>query len=124
MARRICDMAAPKGVTLMIEPVNRYEINFVNSVDDAAALLARVERDNVGIMPDLFHMNIEEPSIAESLRRAGPRIYHVHLADSNRWYPGAGHIDFGQVVRTLEAIGYIGGQKAARPRFSTFSRSG
>ena len=60
MARRICDYGADRGVTLMIEPVNRYEINFVNSVEQGARLLKRVERENIGLMPDVFHMNIED----------------------------------------------------------------
>ena len=86
--RRCSAAAAPHGVRLALEPINRYE--------------------NVGLMLDLFHMNIEEPSIVDSLRRAGSRIYHVHLADSNRWYPGGGHIDFQEVARTLKEVGYTG----------------
>jgi sugar phosphate isomerase/epimerase len=53
-------------------------------------------------------MNIEEPSMVASLRRAGAHIFHMHLADSNRWYPGAGHIDFHAVVDTLRQVGYTG----------------
>ncbi|MBD3284640.1 TIM barrel protein, partial [Candidatus Uhrbacteria bacterium] len=92
-ARRICDMGASKGVTLMIEPVNRYEINFVNSVDDAAALLSRVERENVGIMPDTFHMNIEDAHIGDALYRNIDKVCYVHFADSNRLAPGQAHLD-------------------------------
>jgi sugar phosphate isomerase/epimerase len=101
MARRICDMAAPKGVTLMIEPVNRYEINFLNSVDQAAAFLSRVGRDNVGIMPDVFHMNIEDAHIGDALYRNADQVCYVHLADSNRWAPGQGHLDFEDVMDGL-----------------------
>ncbi len=57
-AQRICDYAARRDVTILIEPVNRYEINLVNSMDEGAALLARVGRPNLGLMPDVFHMNI------------------------------------------------------------------
>jgi sugar phosphate isomerase/epimerase len=53
-------------------------------------------------------MNIEDVSIAGSLRQAGPHLFHVHLADSNRWYPGAGHIDFRAVLRTLDEMDYPG----------------
>lgn len=108
MARRICDMAEPKGVTLMIEPVNRYEINFVNSVDDAAALLARVGRENLGIMPDVFHMNIEDAQIGESLYRNAGRVRYVHFADSNRLAPGQGHLDFGDVLDGLARANWDG----------------
>jgi sugar phosphate isomerase/epimerase len=106
--RRCSAAAAPHGVRLALEPINRYETTLINDIHQCLALIDAVGAPNFGVLPDTFHMNIEEPSIAESLRRGGPRIYHVHLADSNRWYPGAGHIDFGAVVRTLDEIGYTG----------------
>jgi sugar phosphate isomerase/epimerase len=106
--RRCSAAAAPHGVRLVLEPINRYETTLINDVAQCLDLIAAVGAPNFGVLPDTFHMNIEEPSIAESLRRAGPRVYHVHLADSNRWYPGAGHINFGEVVRALDEIGYAG----------------
>jgi 5-keto-L-gluconate epimerase len=106
--RRCSAAAAPHGVRLVLEPINRYETTLINTVAQCLELIEAVGAPNFGVLPDTFHMNIEEPSIAESLRRAGPRIYHVHLADSNRWYPGAGHIDFGEVVRALNEVGYAG----------------
>jgi sugar phosphate isomerase/epimerase len=108
MARRICDMAGPKGVTLMIEPVNRYEINFVNTVDQAAALLSQVQRDNVGIMPDLFHMNIEDAQIGDTLYRNADRVCYVHFADSNRLAPGQGHLDFKDPLEALARADWDG----------------
>ena len=108
MARRICDMAAPKNVTLMIEPVNRYEINFVNSVDEAAGLLSRVDRGNAGIMPDVFHMNIEDARIGDALFRNAGMIRYVHLADSNRLAPGQGHLDFDDVFDGLRRARWDG----------------
>jgi sugar phosphate isomerase/epimerase len=108
-ALRHCSAAgAPHGVRLVLEPINRYETTLINDINQCLALIDAVALPNFGVLPDTFHMNIEEPSIAESLRRAGPRIYHVHLADSNRWYPGAGHINFSEVLRTLDEIGYTG----------------
>jgi sugar phosphate isomerase/epimerase len=108
MARRICDMGGPKGVTLMIEPVNRYELNFVNSVDDAAKLLARVERTNVGIMPDVFHMNIEDAHVGDALYRNAKWVSYVHFADSNRLAPGQGHLDFADVFSGLQRAKWDG----------------
>ncbi len=108
MARRLCDEAAPLGVEIVIEPVNRYEINFINNLDEAAALLERVDRGNIGLMPDVFHMNIEDARIGESLARHGRRIRYVHLADSNRLAPGQGHLDFGEVFAGLERAGFDG----------------
>jgi len=104
----LCDCAASMGVQLIIEPINRYEINFVNTLEEGAELIAAVGRDGLGLMPDVFHMNIEERSIAGALEQAGPLISYVHLADSNRLAPGQGHIDFPAVFAALRTIGYDG----------------
>jgi len=106
--QRTSEAAAPHGVRLCLEPINRYETTLINTVAQGLDLIERVGADNFGLLADTFHMNIEEPHIEESLRRAGNRIFHVHVADSNRWYPGAGHVDFAGVVRTLHEIGYDG----------------
>jgi sugar phosphate isomerase/epimerase len=104
--KRCSSAAAPHGVRLVLEPINRYETTLINSVAQCLELIDAVGADNLGVLPDTFHMNIEETSIPESLRQASSRIFHVHFADSNRWYPGAGHVDFGKIVRTLREIGY------------------
>ena len=100
--------ASLENVTLAIEPINRYETNLINTVAEGLALLEKVGSESLGLLLDTFHMNIEEPSIEESVRMADERIFHFHVADSNRWYPGAGHIDFGRVVDVLHQIGYDG----------------
>ena len=71
-------------------------------------LMKKVNKKNVGLLLDTFHMNIEEPSMAQSIVDAGEHLFHFHVADSNRWYPGAGHIDFAELLRTLTAVGYQG----------------
>ncbi|HEY52670.1 MAG TPA: sugar phosphate isomerase/epimerase [Caldilineae bacterium] len=100
--------AAPHGVRLALEPINRYETTLINNVADGLDLIARVGADNFGLLLDTFHMNIEDASIEESIRAAGDRIFHFHVADSNRWYPGAGHIDFRSVLDALFETGYDG----------------
>jgi len=107
-SRELCDYGRRRNVTLMIEPVNRYEINFVNSVEQGAELLARVERANIALMPDVFHMNIEDARIGESLVRHGKLVRYIHLADSNRRAPGMGHIDFEEVFAALRSVEYRG----------------
>lgn len=103
----VADYAAPRGVDIVIEPVNRYEINFINSVvPDGLELVRRIGRPNVRLMPDTFHMNIEDASIAGSLEAARAVIGYIQVADSNRWAPGQGHLDFGTVIETLDRIGY------------------
>jgi sugar phosphate isomerase/epimerase len=106
--RRAADLGARDGIRLVIEPINRYETNFLNTVEETLDFLQEVERSNVGILADTFHMNIEDPSIPGSLRRAGRAIFHVHVADSNRWAPGRGHLDFGEILGTLQAMRYPG----------------
>jgi len=100
--------AAQRGVELVLEPINRYETNFLNTVAETLAFLDEVAAPNVGLLFDTFHANIEEPSLAGSLRAAGQHLKHVHTADSNRWAPGSGHLDFAAVVATLRQSGYDG----------------
>ena len=100
--------AEERGVRLVLEPLNRYETNLINTVAEGLALIERVGAGHLGLLLDTFHMNIEEPSIEESVKAAKGRLLHVHVADSNRWYPGAGHLDFARIVAALRDIGYEG----------------
>ncbi len=100
--------AASHGVRYALEPLNRYETDLIHTVADGLDLIERVGADNFGLLLDTFHMNIEEPSIEESIRTCGDRIFHFHVADSNRWPPGAGHLDFISILETLFETGYDG----------------
>lgn len=104
----LCHKAEQRQVQLLIEPVNRYEINFINSLDEGTSVLERVERQNCGLHADVFHMNIEDDRIGESLIRNGRWVKYVHLADSNRLAPGLGHLDFDEVFEALKTIRYDG----------------
>lgn len=101
-------VARMAGIRLALEPINRYETTLVNSVDQGLTLIQNVGADNLGLLLDTFHMNIEEPDILASIQACGERIYHFHVADSNRWYPGAGHLDFKAILAALQATGYRG----------------
>jgi sugar phosphate isomerase/epimerase len=100
--------AEAKGVVIALEPVNRYEIDFINRVEEAVEMIGRLGRPNVTVMPDVFHMNIEEASIEASLAGHRDHIGYVHFADSNRLAPGMGHLNFPNIVATLKAAGYSG----------------
>ncbi len=102
------EAAAGTSVRFALEPMNRYETDLIHTAAQGLDLVERVGAENFGLLLDTFHMNIEEPSIEDSIRRCGDRIFHFHVADSNRWYPGAGHMDFGSILNTLEATGYEG----------------
>lgn len=104
----VVDAAQAQHVRLAIEPINRYESAFLRTVEDGLALIDRIGAPNLGLLLDTFHMNIEETSIEASIRRARARIFHFHAADSNRRYPGAGHIDFRSTLDVLAETGYDG----------------
>jgi sugar phosphate isomerase/epimerase len=100
--------AAPKGVTLALEPVNRYELNFINNVSEAYDVISKRDLPNVKIMPDTFHMNIEDQSIEATFVKFKDHIAYIHFADSNRRAPGQGHLNFPNIINTLRATGYDG----------------
>lgn len=96
------------GVPLLYEPLNRYETNLVNTVEQGLALLSRLPVGRVKLLCDLFHMNIEEVDIAAALMMAGSCLGHVHFVDSNRRPAGNGHLDYGPIARALKSLDYGG----------------
>ena len=96
----------------LVEPGNRYEVNIFNRLDEVDSFLNRfkdkLDLERIGILADTFHMNIEEPVIAESFKKYSSLIKYIHFADSNRWPPGYGHINFKIIVQTLKDINYEG----------------
>ena len=110
-----------------LEPINRYETTLINGIGQGLELVEAVGAANLGLLADTFHMNIEEPSIEDSIRQAGDRIFHFHVADSNRWHPGAGHLDFASILRALFGTGYAGfvsGEFLPIPDAETAARRG
>lgn len=110
IVRRAAEYARDRNVTLAIEPLNRYETDYLVTVDDVLSFVETVGMDNVGVLPDLFHVNIEEASMPDSIARclAAKRLVHLHAADSNRKLPGRGHIDFAAIRDTLQLGEYAG----------------
>lgn len=102
------EYAASLDVKLCIEAWNRFETFMMNRLDQAVAMQKEVNLPNVGIMGDTFHMNIEETNIADAIRASGDALIHIHLADSTRAAPGAGHIDFLPILQALKDINYPG----------------
>jgi len=100
--------AAEHGVMLIVEATNRYEAALANSLADTAALVDGYPRETVKILPDTFHMNIEEPNMIAALERHRDRYVSVHYSDNNRFFPGLGGIDFAAVTSYLDAVRFEG----------------
>ncbi len=99
---------ARHGVGLAVEPLNRFETYFLNTVDDAAALCEEVGDSSVGVLFDTFHANIEEKEIADACRRVGRHLKHVHTCENDRGTPGTGHVDWPGLFRVLRELRYDG----------------
>jgi len=102
------DYAHERGVKLAIEPLNRFETDFINTVDQGLAFLSMIDRDNVGFLLDTFHMNIEEKSIGDALRRAGDRIFNFHACANDRGTPGEDHLPWDDIIAGLKDANYNG----------------
>jgi sugar phosphate isomerase/epimerase len=100
--------AKSHNVPLLYEPLNRYETNLFNRATDVMEFLKTLKTQNVRILADLFHMNIEEVSIADALRTYGSSLGHLHFVDSNRRAAGFGHMDYTPIAKALKEIGYTG----------------
>lgn len=106
--REAGEYAGERGVSLAIEPLNRFETDLVNTVAQGVELCERIGLANVGLLLDTFHMNIEERSLPKAIRLAGGRVFHVHACENDRGAPGTGHIDWAGVAVALGEIGYTG----------------
>jgi len=107
--RVVNDLATAMGVVLCIQPVNRYESDFFNTVTEAGQFCQQInDHPGVGIAPHLFHMAMEDFDLYQSLLSNAARIKHITLSDSNRRLPGRGLIDFGRVANILKQMNYTG----------------
>jgi len=106
--RECACFAEERSVPLLLEPINRYETNFINTSLEGLALLAEIGAPGFKLLLDTFHMNIEEPDIPMAVLAARERLGYIHFADSNREAPGCGHVDFNGVLQALVEVGYEG----------------
>jgi D-psicose/D-tagatose/L-ribulose 3-epimerase len=96
------------GVKLGIEPLNRFETSFINLADQVVEVVDRVDHPSCQIMLDTFHMNIEEKSLGDAIRVAGPRLIHLHACENDRGAPGSGNVTWDEVAQALADINYDG----------------
>jgi D-psicose/D-tagatose/L-ribulose 3-epimerase len=102
------EYAAEKGVVLAIEPLNRFETDLVTTTARGVELCELIDLDNVGLLVDTFHMNIEERHVGETIRAAGSHVKHVHACENDRGTPGSGHFPWEDWRDALRAIDYDG----------------
>jgi sugar phosphate isomerase/epimerase len=106
---RDCDGFAQKNnIILAIEPINRYETNFINNLSEAVCFIKESKGKQLRILLDTFHMNIEEKNLIDAVKKSKSFLSHFHVADSNRYAPGKGHINFSSVIESLKEINYQG----------------
>jgi D-psicose/D-tagatose/L-ribulose 3-epimerase len=106
--KRLAGTAKKSGVTLGLEPVNRYESNLINTGGQAVEIIAATGADNIVVHLDTYHMNIEEGDLAGCVERCGRHVGYVHVGESHRGYLGTGTVDFPLIFRALARIGYGG----------------
>lgn len=105
---KIAPIAASAGKVLALEPLNRFETDIVNTTAQAIEVVDSVGSPGLGIVLDTFHMNMEERSIPDAIRAAGPRLVHFQANENHRGFPGTGNMDWTAIMRALAQIGYGG----------------
>ena len=104
----LAEYAGKHGVTICVEPLNRFETSFLNLAEQVIEVVDRVDHPACQIMLDTFHMNIEEKSLGDAIRAVGPRLKHLHSCENDRGAPGSGNVTWGEVAQALKDINYDG----------------
>jgi len=104
--KEVCRYAQGRGVDLAVEPLNRFEVYFLNTTSDAVKYVKAVDEPNAKIHLDTFHMNIEEKNFYDPIIEAGDMLGHVHACENDRGIPGTGHVNWDEVYRGLSQIKY------------------
>ena len=104
--KEVCKYAYSYGISLGLEPVNRFETYFLNTAEDAVKLAKDVGEPNIKVHLDTFHMNIEEKNFYDPIKMAGDLLYHMHCCENDRGIPGTGHVNWDEVFQALSEINY------------------
>lgn len=106
--KKLSELAKPYQITLNLEVLNRFENPILNTAEEGVQFVTEVDRDNVKVMLDTFHMNIEETSISAAIRTAGNLLGHFHTGECNRMVPGQGRMPWREIAEALHEIQYDG----------------
>lgn len=106
--KELAKYAEARGIQICVEPLNRFETDFLNTVDQGLKLIKAVGSKSVNLHLDTFHMNIEEKNQAAAIKKAGKHLVHFHACGSDRGTPGGDHIDWPGIVKALRSINYQG----------------
>ncbi len=106
--KQVARYAEEKGITLALEPLNRFETSFINLTEQAIELHRMIDSPRVKIMIDTFHANIEEKSLGKAIELAGPLMVHVHANENDRGTPGSGHVSWAEIAAALKKIRFDG----------------
>lgn len=104
--QKLSELAKPHNIQLNLECLNRFENYLLNTAQEGVQFVKEVDCDNVGVMLDTFHMNIEETSISSAIRTAGSLLGHFHTGECNRMVPGKGRMPWREIGNALKDIGY------------------
>ena len=104
--REVAKVAGDNGVTLAVEPLNRFETYFINIAEDAVKLTKDIDHPNFRVHLDTFHMNIEEKNLYDAIKDSGDVLAHMHCCENDRGAPGSGHIDWDGVFKALDEVNY------------------
>lgn len=104
--KQLCKYAEKRGRQVCLEPLNRFETDFINTCDQGLQMIQDVGSPALKLHLDTFHMNIEEKNQAKAIRKAGKLLGHFHACGSDRGTPGNDHIDWKPIASALKSIGY------------------
>jgi D-psicose/D-tagatose/L-ribulose 3-epimerase len=106
--REVAKSASTHGVTVALEPLNRFETDLLNQAEKAVRFVEDIGASSVGLLLDTFHMSIEEKNQGEAIRRAGKNVKHFHACENDRGAPGTGQVDWTEVRDALRSIAFDG----------------
>jgi len=106
--REIIKVAEENGVIYCVEPVNRFETAVINTAAEALDYVQQIESENIGVLLDTYHMNIEEKNIGDAIRLVGDKLTHFHTGENDRSAPGRGHLDWNEIFSALKDINFKG----------------